>query len=71
MQIPALFGPYGSGALAHVDRFTVYGANACWFHGFDAAAFEAWMYKLKPANAADVGGLLDAAKYQANVDAQK
>jgi len=37
----------------------------------NAAAFEAWMYKLKPANAADVAGLLDAAKYQANVDAQK
>jgi len=35
------------------------------------SAFEAWMFKLKPANAADVDALLDAAAYQANVDAQK
>jgi len=34
-------------------------------------AFEAWMFKLKPANAADVDSLLDAATYQANVDKQK
>ena len=34
-------------------------------------AFEAWMFKLKPANAADVDALLDAAAYQANVDQQK
>lgn len=34
-------------------------------------AFEAWMFKLKPANAADVDALLDAAAYQANVVAQK
>jgi glycine cleavage system H protein len=34
-------------------------------------AFEAWMFKLKPANAADVDALLDAAAYQANVDKQK
>ena len=34
-------------------------------------AFAAWMFKLKPANAADVDALLDAAAYQANVDAQK
>lgn len=40
MPVPLLFGPYGSAALAHVDRFTRYGANACWFHGFDQAAFE-------------------------------
>jgi glycine cleavage system H protein len=37
----------------------------------NAAAFDAWMFKLKPVNGADVNGLLDAAKYQANVDAQK
>ena len=37
----------------------------------NAAAFDAWMYRLKPANAGDVNGLMDAAKYQANVDAQK
>lgn len=41
MHQPLLFGPYGSAALAYVDRFSQYGANACWFHGFDAAAFEA------------------------------
>ena len=34
-------------------------------------AFEAWMFRLKPANAADLDALLDAAAYQANVDAQK
>ena len=34
-------------------------------------AFEAWMFKLKPANVADIDALLDAAAYQANVDAQK
>jgi len=33
-------------------------------------AFEAWMYKLKPADAADVDALLDAAAYQANVAKQ-
>jgi len=35
----------------------------------NADAFAAWLYKLKPANAADVNALLDAAKYQANIDA--
>jgi glycine cleavage system H protein len=34
-------------------------------------AFEAWMFRIKPANAADVDALLDAAAYQANVDKQK
>jgi len=34
-------------------------------------AFAAWLFKLKPANAADVDALLDAAQYQANIDAQK
>ncbi|UCG96465.1 MAG: glycine cleavage system protein GcvH [Burkholderiales bacterium] len=37
----------------------------------NTSAFEAWIFKLKPANAADVDALLDAAAYQANVDAQK
>ena len=37
----------------------------------NTSAFEAWMFKLKPANAADVDALLDAAAYPANVDAQK
>lgn len=39
--IPLLFGPYGSGALAHIERFADYSANALWFHGFNQAAFEA------------------------------
>ena len=30
-------------------------------------AYSAWMFKLKPDNAADLGGLLDAASYQALV----
>ncbi|MCU0940462.1 MAG: glycine cleavage system protein GcvH [Burkholderiaceae bacterium] len=34
-------------------------------------AFAAWLFRLKPDNAADVESLLDAAKYQANIDAQK
>lgn len=37
----------------------------------NTSAFEAWMFRLKPANAADMDALLDAAAYQANVDAQK
>ena len=41
MTQQALFGPYGSSAIATVDHFAEYGANALWFHGFDAAAFEA------------------------------
>ena len=40
MHIPLLFGPYGSGALAQIDQLSTYGANACWFHMFDAHAFE-------------------------------
>ena len=39
-EIPILFGPYGSSALAFADRFAAYAANAVWFHGFDATAFE-------------------------------
>jgi hypothetical protein len=35
-----LFGPYGSAALAHADKLAAYGANACWFHMFDEAAFD-------------------------------
>lgn len=41
MHAPLLFGPYGSGALSHVERLARYGANACWFHMFDPRAFEA------------------------------
>ncbi|HXF63129.1 MAG TPA: hypothetical protein VNK95_16000 [Caldilineaceae bacterium] len=40
MTTEPLFGPYGSAALASIDRFASYGANAFWFHGFDPAAFE-------------------------------
>ncbi|MFO7169319.1 MAG: hypothetical protein DIU80_014940 [Chloroflexota bacterium] len=40
MNPPILFGPYGSSALAYVDRLAEYGANACWFHMFDERAFE-------------------------------
>jgi hypothetical protein len=40
MTVPALFGPYGSAALAHCDKLASYGANACWFHMFDERAFE-------------------------------
>ena len=39
--IPALFGPYGGGAVEFIDRFERYGANALWFHGFSPAAFDA------------------------------
>ena len=41
MPIPLWFGPYGSTALEHVQHFSAHGANACWFHGFNGAAFEA------------------------------
>lgn len=34
-------------------------------------AYAAWLFKLKPANAADLGALLDAAAYQAVVDSEK
>jgi len=40
-SIPLLFGPYGSGALEFIADFPTYDANALWFHGFNAAAFEA------------------------------
>jgi len=40
VKIPVLFGPYGSAALAQIDRLAASGANACWFHMFDEAAFE-------------------------------
>jgi hypothetical protein len=40
MKNPLLFGPYGSAALARIDQLAAYGANACWFHMFDAQAFE-------------------------------
>lgn len=33
-------------------------------------AYAAWMFKIKPSNAADVGSLLDAAAYQALVESE-
>ncbi|HUX62779.1 glycine cleavage system protein GcvH [Sulfuricella sp.] len=33
-------------------------------------AYAAWMFKIKPANPADLGGLLDAAAYQTLVDSE-
>ncbi len=33
-------------------------------------AYSAWMFKIKPANAGDVAGLLDAAAYQKLVEAE-
>ncbi len=41
MMMQSLFGPYGSAAVEHIHNFARYGANALWFHGFDAAAFDA------------------------------
>ena len=40
MQQP-LWGLYGRASVAHADRVKASGANALWFHGFDADAFEA------------------------------
>ena len=39
-DLPPLFGPYGRTALAHADALASHGANACWFHMFDAEAFD-------------------------------
>jgi len=41
MDLPPLFGPYGSGALEHAAQLASYGANALWFHGFNEPAFTA------------------------------
>jgi glycine cleavage system H protein len=35
----------------------------------NADAFSAWIYRIKPANAADLGNLLDAARYTAAAEA--
>jgi hypothetical protein len=40
MDIPLLFGPYSSAALAQSDKLAAFDANACWFHMFDERAFE-------------------------------
>jgi glycine cleavage system H protein len=34
-------------------------------------AFGAWLFRLRPQDAADVGGLLDAASYQQQIDSEK
>jgi len=39
--------------------------------GLNADAFGAWLFRLKPANAADVSALLDAAAYQKQIDSEK
>ena len=39
-SVPLLFGPYGRSALDHAAKLSDAGANAVWFHGFDAQAFE-------------------------------
>jgi len=41
MNAQPLFGPYGSNALKDAARLVESGANAVWFHGFNADAFEA------------------------------
>jgi hypothetical protein len=41
MPLPLLFGPYGRNAIEVIDRLAGAGANAVWFHGFDAGAFDA------------------------------
>ena len=40
-SLPLLFGPYGRNALDVIDQLAPASANALWFHGFDAAAFDA------------------------------
>src|SRR5215204_5214158 len=40
MTPPLLFGPYGRNAIDVIAHLAPAGANALWFHGFDAAAFE-------------------------------
>jgi hypothetical protein len=41
MSLPLLFGPYGRNAVDVIEHLAPAGANAVWFHGFDAAAFDA------------------------------
>lgn len=38
--LPRLYGPYGRNALDVAEQLALHGANACWFHMFDAGAFE-------------------------------
>jgi len=39
--------------------------------GLNQDAFAAWLFRLKPANAADAAGLLDAAGYQKQIESEK
>lgn len=39
--------------------------------GLNQDAFGAWLFRLKPAKAADTAGLLDAAGYQKQIDSEK
>jgi glycine cleavage system H protein len=39
--------------------------------GLNQDAFGAWLFRLKPANPADTGTLLDAAGYQKQIDSEK
>ena len=39
--------------------------------GLNQDAFGAWLFRLKPANAADTAALLDAAAYQRQIDSEK
>lgn len=41
MQPPLWFGPYGTGAIEYLAFFAEGGANAAWFHMFNAQALEA------------------------------
>lgn len=41
MTATPLFGPYGSSAIASIDRLVGHGANAIWFHGFNTKVFDA------------------------------
>ena len=49
MDIPLLFGPYGTAALQYAQQFEFQNANAAWFHMFDPEAFETCArYNIKP-----------------------
>ncbi|HJW23988.1 MAG TPA: glycine cleavage system protein GcvH [Rhodocyclaceae bacterium] len=54
-----------SGTVTEVNQET---ADAP--EGVNRDAYAAWLFKIKPDNAADVDGLLDAAAYQAAADSE-
>jgi glycine cleavage system H protein len=41
------------------------------WEGLNQDAFAAWLFKMKPANAGEIAGLLDAAAYAASAEASK